>query len=190
MNESTEGVTILTGFVFEVLAEYSSARKLCAPAFALADELDPARLDAWCDIALFNDVCGWIEEHVGASSIRRTGAAVGGRLYDHGLAPAAAEPLAVMEAVSGAARTLIRDPEGRGFEIRSHLPKRIEMRRTQTFNCVLQEGVLLALVERTGVVMPSVRQIRCTRHNHEYCDYEVRWLRDARPSSRAPSAVE
>jgi hypothetical protein len=193
MNDSTAGVTIRTGLVFDVLAEYRSVRQLCAPVFELASRLDPSRVDEWCEMQLYNDVCAWIEGNVGASSIRRAGAAIGGRIHARTIAnrpgtepeTTGSEPLAVMEAVSRAAATMIRDPDGRGFEIRSRDPKRIEMRRTQTFNCLLQEGLLLALVERTGVLMPSVRQIRCTRQNDEFCDYEVRWLRDARPG-RAP----
>ncbi len=184
MDESTEGVTLMTGFVFDVLAEYQNVQKLCAPAFELAAGLDPSHLDAWCPMQLYNDVCSWIEANVGSSSIRRAGAAIGGRIHARAVAShqaATSDPLAMMEGLQQAAANMIRDPQGRGWEIRSHEPKRVEVRRTQTFNCLLQEGLLLALVERTGVLMPSVRQIRCTRQNDDYCDYEIRWLRDARP---------
>jgi hypothetical protein len=183
MNQSTDGVSLMTGFVFDVLAEYQNVRKLCGPAFELASGLDPARLDEWCPMQLYNDVCTWIEINVGASSIRRAGVSIGSRIHARAVAGRqidTADPLAMVEAVAWAATTMVRDPEGRGFEIRAREPKRIEVRRTQTFNCLLQEGLLLALVERTGVLMPSVRQIRCTRQNDEYCDYEIRWLRDAR----------
>ncbi len=183
MDESTEDVTIMTGFVFDVLAEYQNVRRLCGPAFELAAGLDPSRLDAWCPMQLYNDICSWIESSVGSSSIRRAGAAIGSRIHRRAVASQQAathDPLAMMEGLRTAAATMIRDPQGRGFEIRGRDPKRIELRRTQTFNCLLQEGLLLALVERTGVLMPSVRQIRCTRQNDDFCDYEIRWLRDAR----------
>ena len=54
--------------------------------------------------------------------------------------------------------------------------QRAVMRRTQTFNCILQEGLLLSFVERTGVLLPKVEHKRCTRKGAEFCEYEVTWL--------------
>ena len=183
----------MTGFVFDVLAGYQNVRRLCGPAFELAEGLDPSRLDAWCPMQLYNDVCSWIEVNVGASSIRRAGAAIGGRIHARAVAsrqPATNDPVAMMEAVHWAAANMIRDPLDAAWTSGHVEPKRIEIRRTQTFNCLLQEGLLLALVERTGVLMPSVRQIRCTRQNDEYCDHEIRWLRDARRAEGRQSPTD
>ncbi len=183
MNTSTEGVTLVSAYIFEVLAEYQSVRKLCGPAFELAAALDPSRGDEWCSIDVYNGICAWIEANVGASSVRRAGAAVGGRLYDRMVSRGlchTAEPLAVYKMLQMFASQVVRDPHGRGWEINQREPRLIEMRRTQTFNCIVQEGILLALVEKTGVLMPSVRQVRCTRQGDEFCDFEVRWLRDRR----------
>lgn len=45
------------------------------------------------------------------------------------------------------------------------------MRRTQTFNCRLQKGLLTSLLERTGVERAEVRQVSCTRQGADYCDF-------------------
>ena len=43
MDDSTEGVTLLSGFVFDVLAEFEDMRRICAPAFDMAAHLDRER---------------------------------------------------------------------------------------------------------------------------------------------------
>jgi hypothetical protein len=185
VNTSTQGVTLISSFVFDVLSEYQNVRKLCGPAFELAAGLDPSRTDEWCSIDVYNGVCRWIEENVGSSSVRRAGAAVGARLFERmrtrGLA-VHAEPIDVLTMLAATATQVVRDPLHRGWEVEQRDPRLIEMRRTQTFNCILQEGLVLALVEKTGVLMPSVRQVRCTRQEDEYCEFEVRWLRDKKRS--------
>ena len=180
MNNSTAGVTLMTGFVFDVLAEYQGVRKMCSPAFELAASLDSSRLDEWCSIDIYNGVCTWVEENVGTSSIRRAGTAIGARVHETMIKRGthANDPVAMMKALRTLATQVIRDPHQRGWELTQQEPKQIQMRRTQTFNCILQEGMLLALLERTGVLMPSVRHARCTRQGDEFCDYEIRWLRD------------
>lgn len=42
--------------------------------------------------------------------------------------------------------------------------------RPRTFNCILQEGLLLSLVERTAVLMPSVSHSACTRRGDPFCE--------------------
>jgi hypothetical protein len=71
---------------------------------------------------------------------------------------------------------MIRDPKGRGWEIVSHSPKTITMRRTQTFNCIMQEGLLLSLIERTKVESPDVEHFKCTRKGDAFCEYRLSWL--------------
>ncbi|MEM1413511.1 MAG: hypothetical protein AAGH15_01355 [Myxococcota bacterium] len=180
MDDSTEGVTLLSGFVFDVLAEFEDMRRICAPAFDMAAHLDRERPGDPCPMQLYNDVCAWIENEVGAASIRRAGAAIGARAFarmsDQGQI-AERTPLAIMRALQWAADTMIQDPKGRGWEILDHQPTSLRMRRTQTFNCVLQEGLLLSMLERAEVLMPSVEHVRCTRRGDEFCEYELRWLR-------------
>lgn len=179
MDNSTEGVTLLNGFLFDVLHEYESMRRLCRPAFEMAAGLDPARTDAWCPIDVYNKICEWIEQNIGSASIRDAGRAIGKRAYDAIIANgklASPTPLAIMEALCWAASNMIRDPKGRGWQIASASDGAIVMRRTQTFNCVLQEGLLLSLIERTGVLMPAVAHAACTRRGDPHCEYRLTWL--------------
>ncbi|AKU96883.1 hypothetical protein AKJ09_03547 [Labilithrix luteola] len=179
MDNSSDGVTLMTGFVFDVLQEYQHMKRVCGPAFEMARGLDPARIDDWCEMKLYNDVCTWIEENVGASSIRQAGIGIGSRIYDNIIKSGKIEnpnPLAIMEALKWAASVMIRDPKGRGWEIASHDDGDILMRRTQTFNCKMQEGLLLSLVERTGVEGADVDHAKCTSRGDEFCEYRLTWL--------------
>jgi|SRR6185312_12506641 len=179
MDNTTDGVTLLTGFVFDVLEEYKGMKRVCGPAFEMAASLDPRRPDEFCPIALYNDVCGWIEKNVGAASIRKAGMAIGSRVFDAIVKAnkmSEPTPLAMMQSLKWAASTMIRDPKQRGWEILEGEDGRIVMRRTQTFNCMMQEGLLLALVERTKVEAPDVAHDKCVSRGDEFCEYTLTWL--------------
>jgi hypothetical protein len=179
VDESTEGVTLMSGFVFDVLAEYDRVRNLCKPAFEMAAGLDPAQPERFTDMQRYNDICDWIEKNVGSASVRSAGRAIGQRVYDTIVKTAKLQkptPLAIMESLKWATSTMISDPRGRGWEITDQSANSLVMRRTQTFNCVLQEGLLLSLLERTGVLMPSVAHASCTRQGAPYCEYRLTWL--------------
>ena len=71
---------------------------------------------------------------------------------------------------------MIQDPLGRGWEILEEGPRRIVMRRTQSFNCILQEGLLQSLIQRCDVTLVSVRHVNCVRDGAEFCDFEITWF--------------
>lgn len=180
MDESTEGVTLLSGFIFDVLAEYEPMAQLCAPAFDLAADLDREQPTARVPISIYNDICEWIEHNVGTASIRDAGRAIGGRIYEQMVTSGAigedASPIDVLKALKVAADLMIQDPKKRGWEILEAGSRRCRMRRTQTFNCTLQEGLLRSLVERTSVLSVDVEHLRCTRRVDRYCEYTVSWV--------------
>lgn len=182
MDNSTQGVTLNSGFVFDVLREYEDSRKMLGPLFAMAKGLDPSTPEVVCPMDTYNAVCTWIETNIGESSIRSAGRAIAERVYanvtDNNKNPKT--PLEIMQALQWAASTMIQDPKKRGWEIRDTTETRIVMRRTQTFNCILQEGMLVRFLELTRVVMPSVKHERCTRRGDEYCDYVLTWMRSGR----------
>jgi hypothetical protein len=74
------------------------------------------------------------------------------------------------------ASNMIQDPLGRGWEILEESPGNIIMRRTQSFNCILQEGLLQSLVQRCNVTLVSVQHISCVRDGDEFCDFGVTWF--------------
>lgn len=179
VDESTEGVTLLSGFLFDVLEEFHEMRGVCAPAFAMVKDLDPKATDTWVSMQLYNDLCAWLETNIGRATIRRAGEAIGRRAFSAIVEAGKLEnptPLAMMESLRWAASTMIRDPKERGWEIVASDDNKITMRRTQTFNCVLQEGLLLSLVEKCGVLMPSVAHRKCTRRGGDFCEYDLTWL--------------
>ncbi len=179
MDDSTAGVTLLNGFVFDILAEYQHMKRVCGPAFDMTKSLDKTKPDDWSSIDIYNDVCTWIETNVGAMSIRQAGIAIGRRVAENIISNGKISdptPLAMMEALKWAASVMIRDPKGRGWEILSHNDHSVVMRRTQTFSCPMQEGLLVSLVERTGVEGADVEHYKCTKRNDEFCEYRVTWL--------------
>jgi hypothetical protein len=179
MDHSTTNVTLLAGFVFDVLREYQHMRRVCGPAFEMAKHLDPGKPEELCSIDLYNDVCTWIEQNIGEASIRKAGIAIGERAYNNIIAQDKMKdptPLGILEALKWAASTMIQDPKGRGWTIVSHDAHSVMMRRTQTFNCILQEGLLLSLVERTEVQGADIEHVRCVRNGDEFCDYRITWM--------------
>lgn len=181
MNNKTEGVTLDAGFVLDLLGCYEKNRSTFARGlFEMAPEIDPDDLAKPLPIQLYNDMCQWIEDNLGAASLRKAGVAIGSRAYDKMVESDAVgqnpTPLEIMKGLQYAASVMIFDPEKRGWEILRTMTGCIIMRRTQTFNCVLQEGLLKSLVERSGVSLPGAEHIACTRQGAEFCDYAVTWM--------------
>ncbi len=180
MDHSTDGVTLYAGFILDILGEYESMRPLSDPAFALARDVLGKRPDEPVPMQTYNDICDWIEQTMGPASIRAAGRAIGARVHTQMLASGGiaegATPVAVLKALQRAAEIMIQDPKGRGWELLEVEERRAVMRRTQTFNCVLQEGLLPALVERTPVVSVRVDHVACVRNGDDYCDYAIQWL--------------
>ena len=181
MDASTEGVTLYAGFLFSLLVPFEKNREtFAAPLFEMAKDLAPDQPTALLPIARYNQMCTWIEDTLGPASLRRAGVAIGDRAYDQmtadgslGANPTPAEILGELKRV---ADLMIQDPKGRGWEILKSEPDSILMRRTQSFNCYLQDGLLLSLVKRTGVTVPIVDQTTCARLGDEFCEYRIRWM--------------
>jgi hypothetical protein len=179
VNPEIEGVTLFSGFVFDLLTDYGHIEASCAPLFALAAGLDRSRRDALCPMSIYVDMCRWIEEHLGVSSVWNAGRALGERTFAqmaHRFARTLPTPLTVMHELVRITSVMIQDPHGRGWEVVSSGEGRVLMRRTFQFNCMLQEGLLLALAERSRVRVPRAVHSRCVRKGARACEYELLWL--------------
>ena len=181
MDESTEGVTLYAGFVFDLLSTLESKRDtFAAPLFDMAEDLDPDNPTEKIPIRLYNEMCCWVEEHLGVASVRSAGATIGLRVFDFmrqaDLVPEDPTPLQIVEGIRDVARTAVQDPRDRGFEVLEAEERRILLRRTQTFHCLLQEGLIRSLVQRTGVRLPRATHKACVRDGAPYCEYEITWL--------------
>ncbi len=181
MDNSTKGVTLYCGFISDLLGCYEKSRSTFAKGlFEMAEGLDLSEPTRPVSMKLYNDMCQWIEDNLGSASLRRAGAAIGARAYDQmvatGVISAAPSPLEIMEALKTVASVMIQDPKGRGWEVLRHMDDRLWMRRTQTFNCILQEGLLRSLVEHSGAMAVSIRHSPCTRKEADFCEYEITWM--------------
>lgn len=179
MNNSTDGVTLDAGFVTDLLALYEG-NPIARDLVAMAEAVDRADPRARVPMQLYNDMCAWIERKLGPANLRKAGETMGARVYDRvvadGRLSAAPTPLELLRELARTARVLIRDPLNRGWEILEEAPNRAVLRRTQTFHPVLQEGLLKALVARSGRSLPRVRYLRSVKDGAEYDDYEVSWM--------------
>lgn len=179
MNQSTDGVTLDAGFVADLLELYEGkpvARELLAMT-AGAKLADPG---ARVPMKLYNDMCAWIEQKLGPANLRKAGETMGTRVYDHvvasGRLTSTPTPVELLRELARSTRALIRDPQGRGWEILEEGAGRMVMRRTQTFHPVLQEGLLKALVARSGRRMARVQYVQRVQEGAEFDDYEVTWM--------------
>lgn len=180
MDESTDGVTLHAAFIWKVVEPFRDMERLCAPLFEMVEHLRTVEPTSPAPMSLYNDACAWIERNLGAASVRAAGQAIGRnaftRMRREGAITWDMGPAEAIAALARAVRVTIQDPKKRGWELVDQGEGRVIVRRTQTFNCVMQEGVLLALVEGTRCVMPRVEHVRCTRTGDPFCEYEVRWL--------------
>lgn len=180
VDNSTDGVMLLSSFVFDVVNYYRDKGPAVAPLTAMLEGLDESDPESICSIELYNTACQWIEDNLGPASIRKAGREIGRHVaafWDaNKLISENPMPIELMQALKGAADVLIKDPKGRGWTVREELNGSVTMIRTQTFNCMLQEGLLLSLVERANVKMPRVEHLKCTRRGDAFCEYNVHWF--------------
>jgi hypothetical protein len=193
VNNSTDGVTLDAGFVTDLLALYEGnpvARELVA----MAGGIDRRNGATRVPMALYNEMCAWIERKLGPANLRKAGETMGARVYDKVVADkrlsADPTPIELLRELARTTRLLIHDPLGRGWDILEEGPDRVVMRRTQTFHPVLQEGLLRALVARSGRRFPKVRYVKSVKDGAEFDDYEVTWMElGATAEHRVPKPV-
>lgn len=181
MNHSTEGVRIHAGFISDLLRIYESTQNgISAPLFQMATDLDLSDPAGWIPMSRYNEMCDWIEQTLGPANIKIAGQRIGERVYDavvqSGAVGTNPDPIQMLEALKYAADTMIDDPLKRGWEILEKDNERAVMRRTQTFNSVLQHGLLTSLISKTGVRMPAVQLRQSVAEGAEFDEYEIQWV--------------
>ena len=181
MDHSTEGVLIYAGFIFDIPAHYRGRGSSVRELLDMASDLDPEKPLKWVSIARYNAVCSWIEDKLGHASIRRAGVAIGERVHANFIAAGAIDdktsPVDMMRALKKSADEMIQDPLNRGFDVIETKEKNcLIMRRTQTFNCILQEGLIETLLRRSHAKIPNVLHSKCTHNGDAFCEYTLRWF--------------
>lgn len=178
MNLSIEGVTLNAAFINDILGYYDKDEYKAL--HAIADGYDLSKPDNRVPMKVYNDLCNWIENGLGKFNLIRVGRKIGETVYQvflqFNMINENATPSDIMKALKIAASTMIQDPEGRGWEIITDEPKKIVMRRTQTFNNQLQLGLLDGLARKSiaaGIKVDFCKEIEL---GDEFDEYEITWL--------------
>jgi len=181
MNNSTEGVTLHAGFISDLLLNYKGREKtIAAGLFELAKDIDLSNPTLKVPMKLYNDMCDWIERELGPANLRKAGEAIGARAFTlmvqaKNISPDSA-PQEILQALKEVAGFVIQDPLGRGWTILEMTEERAVIRRTQTFNSVLQEGLLKALaLQSTKVRYAKVGYLKSVHQGDRFDEYEVIW---------------
>ncbi|MFQ3212489.1 MAG: hypothetical protein ACJAT1_000227 [Marivirga sp.] len=180
MNNSTEGVTLSSAFIKDILDLYEGRDSLQNELKAMAEGIDTSNVMKFAPMETYNKMCNWIEEQIGQVNTKRLGRKIGNTAYHgmmaNGFIENGAMPSEMMEGLAKVASAMIKDPQKRGWEILENSSKYIIMRRTQTFNSTLQFGLLDELVRKTKVVSPKVDYVKSVANGDEFDDYKVSWF--------------
>lgn len=178
MNISFEGVTLNAAFINDILGYYDKDEY--KELHSLAAGYDLSQPDNHIPMKVYNDLCSWIEKALGKFNLIRVGRKIGETVYQvfvqFNMIGENATPSDIMKALKIAASTMIQDPEGRGWEIIADEPKRIIMRRTQTFNNQMQLGLLDGLSRKSNASGVKVDFCKEIALGDEFDEYEISWL--------------
>ncbi|HAS41871.1 MAG TPA: hypothetical protein DCS93_15430 [Microscillaceae bacterium] len=180
MDNSTENVTLFAVFINDILRNYEEKKEDYEELFAMTEGHDLSDPFNKVPIQLYNDLCAWIEDNLGKFNLIRVGRNVGETVYDsliqNNLLSESSTPLDTMEALKGAAETMVQDDKMRGWEILEHTDNSIMMRRTQTFNSQLQIGLLDGLVRKTKKSGVKVEYSKKIEDGADFDEYIITWF--------------
>ncbi|MCS7004680.1 MAG: hypothetical protein NZM38_05080 [Cytophagales bacterium] len=179
MNNSTDDVTLYAMFVSDILAVYKDKQDIAEPIFKMAEPYDLSNPLNLVPIELYNNICEWIENNLGPANLKVIGSRIGEKIYDMLLEMKIihenSTPEEVIRALVHATQIMIQDPLKRGWEILEVKKNSIRLRRTQTFNGILQLGLLRTLVQKTGCLLVNVEYIKRVSEGDEFDEYLISW---------------
>ncbi|NMM50655.1 hypothetical protein [Marinigracilibium pacificum] len=175
MDNSTEGVTLNSVFINDVLSNYDKSKYP-----ELYRIVDGVKLEGNVSMDIYNDLCMWIERNLGKFNLIKVGRTIGetvhGQFMRNNLINADSKPIDIVKALKLVASQMIQDPKGRGWDIISDESKKIVVRRTQTFNGKLQLGLLDGLVRKSKVTGVRVDFVKEVELGDEFDEYQITWL--------------
>lgn len=181
MDYSTKGVTLIAAFVQDILKEVKKVSPESIPKLMVfAEGYDIERPFQHVPIDIYNNMCTWVEENLGQNSLIQIGFNVGQTVFtslnENKLIDIDSKPIEIIEGLEIVASSLIIDTKERGWEILKHDTSSILMRRTQTFNSVLQLGLLQGLVERSQHANDvKVSYQKEVTKGDEFDEYLIEW---------------
>ncbi len=181
MDNSTEGVTLLAGYLADVVETVKEAGHDTDGIQSIIQDYPLDNPYKQIPMEVYNAACDWVEQELGDGVIE-IGKKIGARAFDiltnNHIITEDADVSEIIEGLEIAASTTIQDPKERGWEILESQLGRIVMRRTQTFNSRLQFGLLEGLVKRCKTVDPesiSIQYLNEVAQGAEFDDYEITW---------------
>ena len=180
MDKSTEGVTLFALFINDILVQYKEADpESYDELLEMADGHNLSDPFGKVPMAIYNDMCEYVEFNLGQANLKKIGETIGGSVFDALIAQNIVKqnpsPKEILEGLIVAAANMIQDPKGRGWVMESNASNAIVMKRTQTFNSILQFGLLKGLVKKTGVTLPEVKLLKSVKDGADFDEYEVSW---------------
>ncbi len=182
MDNSTEGVTLLTQYVKNVIEVVASLNHGTDALLTITKGYDLSDIYEHIPMRLYNEVCDWVEQNLDDEVIIQVGESIGDTIYDMLVVNYIIEvKSSVMEIIAGvniAASTTIKDPKERGWKIIKVEERHIVLQRTQTFNSKLQLGLLKGLVQRCIFVKEdsvSVNYLKEVSKGEEFDEYLITW---------------
>jgi len=181
MNPITKNVTLYAVFLNDILNLYRDKKdQFAQPLFAMTRPYDLSDPFNKVPLDLYNQMCDWLEQELGPANLRKVGVQIGETVHEaltnSGSLPANPKPIDLLNGLVYAAANMIQDPEGRGWEVLDSKDKSIVMRRTQSFNSILQLGLLRGLVQKTGARVVEVKYLRSVAEGADYDDYLITWM--------------
>jgi len=179
MDTSTENVSICAVFVTDILSMYEDKKAEYPDLFSFAQGHDLSDPFDHVPMVVYNNICNWVEKNLGRASTKRLGREIGKTVFttlqQNKLISANLHPHEIMEALAEVTSQMINDPQNRGWQILEKTDKSILMRRTLTFNSILQFGLLESLVFKSKVFSPLVELVKSVEKGDNYDEYLITW---------------
>lgn len=181
MDDSTEGVTVFSGYIIDLLEHYEDiATTTGKELFAMTSGLDLSNPANKVPMSVFNAMCQWIVDNLGPANIRQTGVLIGTRLYQHMLENKIVNedstPLDILKAFQKASLQTVQDPKRRGWTILESGDNFCVLRRTQTYHPTLQEGLIKSLIQQVkNIQIVKVEYLKSIAAGDEFDEYKVSW---------------
>ena len=180
MDHSTEEVTLFAVFIQDILKLYEDKKEqFASPLFEMAKPYDLSDPFNKVPMKVYNDMCDWLEKALGPASLKKVGVQIGETVYDalikNGNFSQSPAPLEIINGLVYVAGQMIQDPKKRGWVLLKSTANSIVMRRTQTFNSLLQVGLLRGLVQKTGVKFVDVNYVASVAEGAPFDEYLITW---------------
>jgi hypothetical protein len=180
MDNSTENVTLLAAFVSDVLKNYQDKKNEYMELFSYADGYDLSNPMNHVPIAVYNDMCYWLESKLGKFNLIKVGRTIGETVYitmlTNKMFADRPSPHEIIRALVVVASNAIHDPKKRGWVILEEADKSILMRKTQTFNTKLQLGLLDGLIRKSGAAGVNVDLVKDVENGAEFDEFLITWV--------------